>query len=152
MTTINDPAIIERLLTTPGTWAVVGLSANPARPAHDVAGWIQHRLGMTIIPVHHRADTVHGARGYATLADIPDDTHVDVVECFVNSARVGAVVDEAIAQRERLGIGTVWMQLDVIDPAAAERALAAGLEVVMDRCPKIEYPHLAARTRHDDGD
>ena len=70
-----------------------------------------------------------------------------VVDCFVNSEHVGAVVDAAIAERDRLGIEAVWLQLGVVDAAAAERARAAGIAVVMDTCPKIEWPRVAARRR-----
>ena len=74
------------------------------------------------------------------LGDIPDGTVVEVVDFFVRSQLVGAVVDEAIAQRERLGIRTLWLQLGVIDHPAAARAEAAGLQVIMDTCPKMEWP------------
>lgn len=140
--TLNDPEAIHNALLTPGTWAVVGLSDNSARTAYRIAKWLGEHLGHTIIPVHPSAPEVFGQQGYASLADIPDGTTVDVVDCFVRSDLVGAVVDEAIAQRERLGIGMVWLQLGVIDEAAAERAAAAGLEVVMDTCPRIEYPKV----------
>lgn len=143
---INDPALIDRLLTEPATWAVVGLSANRARTAYGVAGWLHRTRGMRIIPVHPRADEVEGETGYAALADLPE-APVRVVDCFVNSQHVGAVVDEAIAQRDRLGIEAVWLQLGVVDEAAAERARAAGIAVVMDTCPKIEWPGVAARQR-----
>ena len=138
----NDPAVIRDLLQTPATWAVVGLSDNADRTAHRIALWLQRELGMRLVPIHPRAAKVHGAQGYATLADVPAGTEVKVVDCFVNSTLVGAVVDQAIAQRERLGIEALWLQLGVIDEAAAERAEAAGLAVVMDTCPKIEYPRL----------
>ena len=138
----NDPAVIRDLLHTPATWAVVGLGANPDRTAYSVARWLQRELGLRIVPVHPSAATVHGEQGYARLADIPDGTVVKVVDCFVNSARVGEVVDEAIAERERLGIEALWLQLGVVDEDAAERAEAAGLSVVMDTCPKIEYPRI----------
>jgi len=138
----NDPAVIRRLMTTPATWAVVGLSNNPVRPAYEVSEFLVERLRMTIIPIHRRADTVHGAAGFVSLAEIPDGTQVDVVDCFVNSQRVGEVVDQAIAERDRLGIGAVWLQLGVVDEAAARRAAEAGLDVVMDTCPKIEFRHL----------
>jgi len=137
---VNDPEVIRRLLTTPATWAIVGLSANTARTAHGVAQFIRDRLGMQIVPIHPRGEDTLGATGYRSLADAP--APVDVVDCFVNSSRVGDVVDEAIAQRERLGISAVWLQLGVIDEAAAERAKAAGLDVVMDTCPAIEAPRL----------
>ncbi len=128
---VNDPAAIDRLLRTPARWAVVGLSTNRARAAYGVAAYLQ-RLGHEIVPVHPRAETVHGARGYARLADVPGE--IDVVDVFVNSARAGAVVDEAIA----IGARAVWLQLAVTAPAAEERARAAGLELVVDTCPKIE--------------
>lgn len=127
----NDPAVIDRLLTVPGRWAVVGLSTNEERPAHSVSAYLQ-ALGHTIVPVHPRAETVHGERGYARLADVPGP--IDVVDLFVNSARVGAIIDEAIA----VGATAVWLQLDVTDPAAEQRARDAGLDVVVDTCPKIE--------------
>ena len=91
------------------------------------------------------AEAVDGDPAYASLSDIPEGTRIDVVDCFVASERVGAVVDEVIAQRDRLGIGAVWLQLGVVDEAAAARAAEAGLEVVMDTCPRIEWPRVATR-------
>jgi predicted CoA-binding protein len=128
--------VIRRLLEHRGRWAVVGLSANPARVAYRIATYLQD-LGMEIVPVHPRADTVHGAQGYRTLADIPDNP-IDVVDVFVRSELAGDVVDQAIA----VGAKAVWLQLGVIDEAAAARAGAAGLDVVMDTCPAIEAPRL----------
>jgi uncharacterized protein len=138
----NAPEVVRDLLHTPATWAVVGLGDNPGRTAYHVSLWLQRELGMHLVPVHPSAATVHGSTGYASLADIPDGTVVKVVDCFVNSAHVGAVVDEAIAEQERLGIEALWLQLGVIDEDAADRAEAAGLAVVMDTCPKIEWPRL----------
>jgi predicted CoA-binding protein len=135
MSALNDPAVIRRLLVEPGTWAVVGLSANQARAAYGVAAVVQG-LGHRIVPVHPRAETVHGAAGVRTLAEI--DGPVDVVDVFVNAGLAGAVVDQAVAA----GARAVWLQLGVIDEAAAARALAAGLDVVMDRCPAIEARRL----------
>ena len=140
--TVSDPAVIRRLLTTPATWAVVGLSTDTTRTAYGVARWMHDGLGHRVIPVHPRAVEVWGEPGYQTLTQIPDGTLVAVVDCFVNSRRVGAVVDEAIANRDRLGIEALWLQLGVIDEDAAQRAIAAGLDVVMDTCPMIEYPKL----------
>jgi len=131
----NDPEVVRRLLATPGRWAVVGLSSNQRRVAYGIASYLQG-LGMTIVPVHPRADTVHGEQGYRTLADVPGG--VDVVDVFVRSELAGAVVDDAIAA----GAKAVWLQLGVIDEAAAARAAAAGLDVVMDTCPAIEAPRL----------
>jgi predicted CoA-binding protein len=122
---------ITALLTIPARWAVVGLSTNRARPAYGVAAYLQ-QLGQEIVPVHPRAETVHGATGYPRLAEVPGP--VDVVDVFVNSSRAGQVVDEAIA----VGARAVWLQLGVHDAAAQERARAAGLLVVVDRCPAIE--------------
>ena len=114
------------------TWAVVGLGNNPERPALGVSKLLQNK-GHLIVPVYPRAETVHGEVGYKTLSEIPFE--IDVVDCFVNSNLVGKVVDEAIA----IGAKAVWLQLDVIDLEAVDRAKAAGLLTVMDRCPAIEY-------------
>ena len=131
----NDPEVVRRLLGTPGRWAVVGLSSNQRRVAYGIASYLQG-MGMTIVPVHPRAETVHGEQGYRTLADVPG--RIDVVDCFVRSELVGDVVDQAVA----VGAKAVWLQLGVVDEAAAARAKAAGLEVVMDTCPAIEAPRL----------
>ena len=133
---VNDPDVIRRLLMTPARWAIVGLSSNPLRVAPGVSRFLQAQLGMTIVPVSLRGDSVLGEKGYKKLADIPGS--IDVVDCFVNSQRVGAIVDEAI----EIGAKAVWLQLGVIDEDAAERARRAGLEVVMNTCPVIEMPRL----------
>jgi predicted CoA-binding protein len=138
VTTWKDPDVIKRLLTTPATWAVVGLSGNTERTAYGIGRYLRDRLGMTIVPINLRGEDALGERGYRQLTDVPDS--VQVVDCFVNSQRVGAVVDEAIAEKDRLGIEAVWLQLGVIDQAAAQRARAAGLDVVMDTCPAMEHP------------
>jgi len=139
---VSDPAVIRRVLTTPATWAVVGLSTDVTRTAYGVARWMHEGLGHRIIPVHPRAVEVWGEPAYPTLTQIPDGTVVAVVDCFVNSLRVGEVVDEAIVNKDRLGIETIWLQLGVIDEDAAQRAIGAGLDVVMDSCPMIEFPKL----------
>jgi uncharacterized protein len=135
----NDPAVIRKLLANPGRWAVVGLSANKARVAYGIASYLQG-LGMKIVPVHPQADTVHGEPGFRTLADVAaaSDHPIDVVDVFVRSELAGDVVDQAIA----VGARAVWLQLGVVDEAAAARARAAGLDVVMDTCPAIEAPRL----------
>lgn len=122
---------VEDLLAR-DVWAVVGLSPDRTRAAWDVARFLQAR-GKRIVPVHPSAQEVHGEQGYARLADVPFG--VDVVDCFVNSRLVGPVVDQAVD----VGAAGVWMQLGVVDEAAAQRARDAGLTVVMDRCPKIEW-------------
>jgi len=114
------------------TWAIVGLGNNPERAAFGVSKLLQDK-GHKIVPVYPRAEEVHGEIGYKSLTEIP--FQVDVVDCFVNSKLVGKVVDEAIA----IGAKAVWLQLDVIDEEAVARAEAAGLLVIMDRCPAIEY-------------
>ena len=139
---VSDPAVIRRVLTTPATWAVVGLSADTTRTAYGVARWMKDALGHRIIPVHPRAPQVWGEPGYQSLTQIPDGTAVAVVDCFVNSSRVGDVVDEAIANKDRLGIEALWLQLGVIDEDAATRALDAGIDVVMNTCPMMEFPKL----------
>ncbi|KMO96766.1 CoA-binding protein [Streptomyces roseus] len=132
----GDPATIRKILTELGdTWAVVGLSNNRDRAAYGVARTLQ-RFGKRVVPVHPKAETVHGERGYASLAEIP--FKVDVVDVFVNSRLAGAVADEAVA----VGAEAVWFQLGVIDEAACARTREAGLEMVMDRCPAIEIPAL----------
>ena len=139
MSHVNDPAVVERLLRAKGRWAIVGLSTNQWRAAYDTSLFIRDRLGMDIIPVNLPGDDVHGEAGYRSLGEIPAEKRpIDVVDCFVNSGRVGDVVDQAIAA----GAGAVWLQLGVIDEAAAERAKAAGLDVVMNACPAREAPLL----------
>lgn len=135
----GDAQTVRRILLDSGdTWAVVGLSQNPSRAAYGVARVLQ-RFGKRVVPVHPKAETVHGEQGYASLADIPFP--VDVVDVFVHSAWAGQVADEAVA----VGAKAVWFQLDVIDEAAYERTRAAGVEMVMDLCPAIEIPTLAPR-------
>ena len=114
------------------TWAIVGLSNNSERAAFGVAKILIEK-GHKIIPVHPKAETVHGQKGYAKLSDIPGK--VDVVDIFVNSELAGEVVNDAIA----LGAKGVWLQLDVIDAGAISRAHDAGLLAVMNHCPAIEY-------------
>ena len=137
----NDPDLVRELLMDPGIWVVVGLSTNRDRAAYGVSRWLHVELGKTIIPVHPKAESVHGAQGYASIADIPDQD-VKVIDCFVSSEHVGAVVDGAIAHKDRLQIDAVWMQVGVVDAAAAARAREAGLDVVMDTCPRHEWPKV----------
>lgn len=132
----GDDETIRNILTELGdTWAVVGLSANQGRAAYGVAE-VLRRFGKRVVPVHPKAETVHGERGYASLADIPFE--VDVVDVFVNSDLAGAVADEAVTK----GAKAVWFQLGVVDEEAWKRVRAAGLAMVMDRCPAIEIPAL----------
>jgi predicted CoA-binding protein len=128
---INDSKAIDRLLTETKRWAIVALSAKPERASHRVAARLQS-IGMTIIPVNPLEDQVLGEKSYPDLASIPEK--VDVVDVFRRSELAGVHVDEAV----EIEAGAVWLQLNVIDEAAADRAVEAGLDVVMDRCPAIE--------------
>jgi uncharacterized protein len=131
-------AAIRTLLTTTRTWAVVGCSPDPGRDSHRIAALLQHR-GFTVVPVNPAAGEILGERCYPSVAAIPQDIEVDVVDVFRRSEAAGVHVDEAIAR----GAKGVWLQLGVIDHDAAARARAAGLLVAMDRCPAIELPRLA---------
>lgn len=138
MSGINDPEAIARLLRNAKVWAVVGLSNNQARDAYRIAELLQ-RKGKWIVPVHPSAQRVLGEQGYATLADANEALGpLDVVDVFVNSRLAGKVADAAIA----VSAGAVWFQLGVIDSGAADRVLAAGHDMVMNRCPAIEWPRL----------
>jgi predicted CoA-binding protein len=132
-----DRDTIRFLLEDTETWAVVGLSGNPDRTAFRIARFLQSH-GKQIVPVHPAAPTVLGEPGYASLADVPFD--IDVVDVFRRSAFAGPFVDEAVA----VGAKGVWFQLGVVDHDAFARAAAAGIPMVMDTCPAIEWPRLAA--------
>jgi predicted CoA-binding protein len=134
----STPETIRELLTQTTTWAVVGCSPRPTRDSHSVARFLQER-GFRVIPVNPNEDEILGERCYPSVADIPASEGVEVVDVFRRSEHAGAHVDEAIAA----GARGVWLQLGVVDGAAAARAQEAGLDVVMDRCPAIELPRLA---------
>jgi predicted CoA-binding protein len=129
----DSQSLIDHIFNTVRTIAVVGFSNNPSRPSHYVAAFLQDR-GYRIVPVNPglEGQEILGETVYKDLASIP--FAVDMVDIFRNSTDAGPVTDEAIA----IGAKVVWMQLDVINEDAARRAEAAGLAVVMDRCPKIE--------------
>ncbi len=132
MTGWQDPESVRLMLDDCETWAVVGLSGNPARTAYSIAGLLQQR-GKRIVPIHPSAPTVLGQQGYATLADVPFP--IDVVDVFRRSAAAGAFADQAVA----VGARGVWFQLGVIDESAFARTVAAGVPMVMDTCPAIEW-------------
>lgn len=135
---INTQEEIENVLQLK-TWAILGLSNNPDRAAFSVAALLKQK-GHTIIPVHPKAETVHGEKGYASLEEIPQK--VDVVDFFINSELVSRNVDRAIA----IGAKAIWLQLGVIDQQGVDRAEAAGLVAIMDRCPAIEYNKRQLKT------
>jgi len=129
---INDPKVIDRLLSEGKTIAVVGLSSDPSRASNSVSRYMQSH-GYRIIPVNPNETSVLGEKAYADLEDVPEK--IDLVNVFRRSEEAGRHVDEAI----RLGARGVWLQEDVIDEEAAHRALEAGLGVVMDRCILKEH-------------
>ena len=128
----RDAKNVDFMLDECETWAVVGLSGNPTRTAYEIAALLQRR-GKRIVPIHPDAPEVLGAQGYATLADVPFP--IDVVDVFRRSDAAGEFADQAVA----VGARAVWLQLGVIDEAAFERTTAAGVPMVMDTCPAIEW-------------
>jgi uncharacterized protein len=132
---INDDAGIRRILENHTVIAMVGLSPKEDRPSNIVARFLMAH-GYTVIPVNPGQREILGQRCYASLRDIP--VKVDMVDVFRNAADVPPIAADAIA----IGAKSLWLQLDIIHPAAAETAATAGLDVVMDRCPKIEHTRL----------
>lgn len=132
---INSDEQIRELLSSTKTIALVGASANPQRASHAVMHYMLDR-GYRVIPVNPNETEILGQKVYASLKDIPEP--VDMVDIFRNSEAAGAVCDDAIA----IGARSVWLQLRVINEEGARRAEAAGLKVVMDRCPAIDMPRL----------
>jgi predicted CoA-binding protein len=133
----QDLNVIDTMLDESETWAVVGLSGDPSRTAYRIAALLQRR-GKRIVPNHPAAPTVLGEQGYPTLADVPFPN--DVVDVFRRSEAAGQFADEAVA----IGAKGVWFQLGVIDEAAFERTTAAGVPMVMDTCPAIEWSRRSA--------
>jgi predicted CoA-binding protein len=127
--------IIQKILKNARTIAVVGLSDNPSRPSYDVASFLQSK-GFKIIPVNPKIEAALGEKSFPDLSSVPGS--IDVVDIFRRSEDVGPVVAEAIER----GARAVWMQLGIVNDEAADRASEAGLDVVMDRCMKIEYRRL----------
>jgi uncharacterized protein len=135
---MNRPEEIRAALSDTRTWFVVGLADNPDREAYDIASFLQG-IGKRIVPIHPRAEVVHGEQGYPSIAEAAAVVGApDVVDVFIRSDRAGQFADQAIAS----GAGTVWFQVGVIDDDAAQRVVDAGLTMVMDRCPLLEWPRL----------
>ena len=128
----QDPEWVRFMLDDCETWAVVGLSGDPGRTAYSIASLLQQR-GKRIVPVLPSAPTVLGEQGYASLADIPFP--VDVVDVFRRSEAAGEFADQAVA----IGAKGVWFQLGVVDEDAFTRTADAGVAMVMDTCPAIEW-------------
>jgi predicted CoA-binding protein len=132
-----DPTTIRFLLHNTHTWAVVGLSGREDRTAYRIAAYLQER-GKRIVPIHPQANTVLGEKGYRTLDEVPFD--IEVVDVFRRSEFAGEFADQAV----EVGAKGVWFQLGVVDHEAFERARDAGVAMVMDCCPAIEWPRYAA--------
>jgi len=134
--------LIKSILRSVKTIIMVGSSAAEMRPSYFAMKYLLDK-GFNIIPVNPTlpGQEILGQKVYPTISDVPPP--VDMADIFRNSEAAGAVVDEAIANKDRLGLKVVWMQLGVVNEDAAARAEAAGLTVIMDRCPKIEYGRLS---------
>lgn len=145
MTEYSD-AFLRDILTSTRVIAAVGVSPNPVRPSHYVARYLGQK-GFTVIPVNpgHAGEEILGQRVYADLASIPKTARVDMVDIFRRAESVPGIVEEALAELPDLK--TIWMQVGIKHPEAAARAAAAGLTVVQDRCPKIEYQRLFGELR-----
>ncbi|HEY7787227.1 MAG TPA: CoA-binding protein [Casimicrobiaceae bacterium] len=132
---VDDIAGLRRILTRSRTLAVVGLSAQWQRPSYFAAKYMQDH-GYRVIPVNPNYASVLGEKSYPDLRSIPEP--VDVVDCFRKAPEIPAIADDAIA----IGAKVLWMQLGIENADAARRAVAAGLDVVMNRCVKIEYARI----------
>jgi predicted CoA-binding protein len=138
---------LRRLLTATRSIAVVGASPDPARDSHEVMGYLK-RAGYRVFPINPMAagQRIHGEPVSPSLASLADSgERIDMVDVFRRSDAVGQVVDEAIAQRQRLALKTIWLQLGVHDDAACDRAHAAGIEVVVDCCLMVVHQQLLGR-------
>jgi len=129
------------------TVAVVGLSKDPSRPSYDVAAYLKAH-GYRIVPVNPTVDEVLGEKSYRSLLDLPDQLkrEIEIVEIFRRAEDVSPIVDQAVQLRREGGHPkVVWMQLGIVNEAAARKAKEAGLDVVMDHCMKIEHARLGGR-------
>jgi predicted CoA-binding protein len=136
--TYEDPRTIQSILHRARTIAIVGLSPNELRASHFV-GYYLRRHGYTVIPVNPREESILGARSYPSLAEIPEP--IDVVDVFRAPDAVPAIAAEAVAA----GAGALWLQYGVISAEGAKLAEEGGLDVVMDRCMKVEHARYLGR-------
>ena len=130
-----DDDALERVVRGARTVAVVGVSPNPARPSHGVAAYL-HRSGLRVFPVNPAIRELFGLTAYPSLAEVPE--RVDIVDVFRRPSVIVPVAEQAVA----IGAGALWLQLGVINEEAAEIARSGGLDVVMDRCLKVEHQRL----------
>lgn len=142
MPDLNTDEQIKQILQSANTIALVGMSANTSRASHYVAKFLQER-GHKIIPVNpgHAGKELLGEMTYSSLADIPKNIKIDMIDIFRRSEHIPPIVDEAIEHLQP-NLKTVWMQLGIMNKEAASTARAVGISVIQDRCPKIEYPRL----------
>lgn len=131
----HDPEVIRRVVTGARTVAVVGASPDPGRPSHQVADYLR-RAGLRVFAVNPAIDTLFGEVAYPSIEALPE--RVDVVDVFRRSEHAGQIAEQAVTARA----GALWLQLGVIDPAAARLAGGGGLDVVMDRCLAVEHRRL----------
>lgn len=132
---IDDPAGLRRILQENRVIAVVGMSSNEQRPSHRVAQYLLAH-GYTVIPVNPAEKEILGLKCYASLEEVPQK--IDIVDCFRKSADIPPLAESAIA----IGARVLWLQLDIVNEEAAQRATAAGLDVVQNRCIKIDHAQL----------
>ena len=121
---------------------MVGCSTTPGKAAHGIPAYLQ-RNGYRVVPVNPFADEVLEETAYDSLAEVPDSIDIDVVDVFRPSEEAGGIVDAAIERADRVGdVSAVWLQLDITDSEAGERAADAGVDFVQDRCLKVEHRRL----------
>lgn len=141
MTEFRDPVVIERILRSAVTVAVIGLSSDPERDSNRVASYLQNE-GYTVLPINPQETEILGEKAHASITDVPADVTIDCACLFRRAEFVSDHVDEILA---RGNVRAVWMQYDVVDEAAATRARERGLDVVMDACMLVERRAIARR-------
>jgi predicted CoA-binding protein len=134
----QDPQVIDRVVTSARSVAVIGASPNPGRPSHGVAAYLRSS-GLRVFAVNPEITDLFGQPAYPSLADVPE--RVDVVDVFRRPRFVREIAEQAV----QAGAGALWLQLGVIDEQAADLASAAGLDVIMDKCLAVEHRRLQAK-------